>query len=69
MKPFSLLSLFPGFLFSFILPVATGDTASGADLAGTRPNIILVMTDDQGLGDLSCMGNRVLRILNVYEIY
>ena len=31
-----------------------------ADLKGKKPNIILVMTDDQGMGDLSCMGNKVL---------
>ncbi|MGJ8723365.1 MAG: arylsulfatase [Roseibacillus sp.] len=30
-------------------------------LKGSKPNIILVMTDDQGMGDLSCMGNEVVR--------
>jgi arylsulfatase len=31
------------------------------ELAGSRPNIILVMTDDQGLGDFSHTGNEILR--------
>jgi arylsulfatase len=30
-------------------------------LAGSRPNIILVMTDDQGMGDLSFTGNPIVR--------
>ena len=30
-------------------------------LKGSRPNIIFVMTDDQGMGDLSCMGNEILK--------
>jgi arylsulfatase len=34
-------------------------------LVGSRPNIILVMTDDQGMGDLSCLGNKVLRTPNL----
>jgi arylsulfatase len=39
------------------------------ELAGTRPNIILVMTDDQGMGDLSCLGNEVLRTPNIDRFY
>ncbi|SVB47793.1 uncharacterized protein METZ01_LOCUS200647, partial [marine metagenome] len=28
--------------------------------AAKRPNVVLVITDDQGYGDLSCHGNPVL---------
>jgi hypothetical protein len=30
-------------------------------VSGTRPNIVFVITDDRGFGDLSCTGNLVLR--------
>ncbi len=38
-------------------------------LAGSRPNIIVVMTDDQGMGDLSCMGNEVVKTPHIDAFY
>lgn len=58
-----------------VLSVAGGIGSQGAaafgaaSLKGRRPNIILVMTDDQGMGDLSCMGNTVLRTPNLDRFY
>ena len=60
-------------LFSLLLGLAIGlagdGRAYGKSLAGSRPNIILVMTDDQGMGDLSCLGNEVLRTPNIDQFY
>ena len=38
-------------------------------LKDSRPNIIFVMTDDQGLGDFSCMGNEVVKTPNIDAFY
>ncbi|QGJ68888.1 N-acetylgalactosamine-6-sulfatase [Planctomycetales bacterium 10988] len=43
--------------------------AQAESLEGSRPNIVLVMTDDQGLGDLACMGNPVLQTPHLDRFY
>lgn len=61
------------FAFAWVLSTAAlivqADGQSSDSLAGSRPNIILVMTDDQGMGDLSCMGNEILETPNLDRFY
>ncbi|WP_442506801.1 arylsulfatase [Novipirellula sp. SH528] len=49
--------------------LACADLVIAAPLAGSRPNIVLVMTDDQGMGDLSCMGNEVVKTPEIDRFY
>ena len=38
-------------------------------IASERPNVILVMTDDQGYGDLGCHGNPILKTPMIDRLY
>ncbi|WP_145062673.1 arylsulfatase [Adhaeretor mobilis] len=42
---------------------------SPAAHAAQRPNVMLVITDDQGYGDLGCHGNPVLKTPNIDSLY
>ncbi len=44
-------------------------TARGGSTANDRPNVVLILTDDQGYGDLSCHGNPVLKTPNLDKLH
>lgn len=54
-------------LLTGIYPTST--TAKATNHSSTRPNVILIMTDDQGYGDISCHGNPVLKTPNLDRLY
>ena len=43
--------------------------AGARSLAGTRPNIILIMTDDQGYGELACHGNPIIKTPHLDQLH
>lgn len=55
----SCLLLFPGPLF--------GDDQKPS--ATRPPNVLVILTDDQGYGDLSCHGNPILKTPNLDKLY
>lgn len=52
-----------------ILTAASLASCSGTPELPERPNVIMVLTDDQGYGDLSCMGNEILKTPNIDKLH
>jgi arylsulfatase len=71
-----MISIFAGlrgltFFLAALLPsIAVGaERAAPGSGTGSRPNIIFILTDDQGYGDVSAHGNPVLRTPNLDRLY
>lgn len=56
-------------LVATFLLVFGGWTPAAESLPGRRPNIVFIVTDDQGYGDLSCHGNPVLKTPNLDRLH
>ncbi len=57
------------FLKLFFIGAAVGTISSLALAGNQKPNVILVMTDDQGYGDLGCHGNPILKTPEIDKLH
>ncbi|MHC4388945.1 MAG: sulfatase-like hydrolase/transferase, partial [Planctomycetota bacterium] len=51
-----------------VLPGCSGRGRT-TDAKWERPNVVLVMTDDQGYGELACHGNTIIKTPNLDKLH
>ena len=56
------------YLFGIILSCAALTLSGPTATAATRPNLIIVLLDDLGYGDLACYGNPHLSTPHIYAL-
>ena len=52
-----------------VITLVAALTGGCIEVTDGRPNVVLIITDDQGYGDLSCHGNPVLKTPNLDRLY
>ena len=55
--------------FAVLFGVSLGGATAADPIASKRPNIVFVLTDDQGYGDISAHGNPVLKTPNLDRLH
>jgi len=58
-----------GILFLLALWILELGALAASPLAGSRPNLIFILTDDQGYGDISAHGNPILKTPNLDRLH
>ena len=56
-------------VFAVLLGVSLGGATAADPIAGKKPNIVFVLTDDQGYGDISAHGNPILKTPNLDRLH
>jgi arylsulfatase len=55
--------------FAILFALQSGNAIAAEPLANKKPNIVFVLTDDQGYGDISAHGNPVLKTPNLDRLH